>query len=57
MDKLTQIATNQLHPVKPIKYWEVRQNGVPIFRNNSVKICQYWRTNNGFNTATLHAIR
>lgn len=42
---------------KPVLFWEVRQNGVPIFRNNSVKICQYWRTNNGFNAATLHAIR
>ena len=57
MDNLTQTATRHLHPAKPVLYWEVRQNGVVIYRNTSIKLCQWWKKENGFLTATIHSIR
>lgn len=56
------MKTWQVPPVKPIqwaqpKYYEVRQNGVVIYRNTSIKLCQWWKKENGFLTATIHSIR
>lgn len=37
----TEAAAHRLqHPLNPIKYWQVVQNGKPVYENNSVALCQ-----------------
>jgi hypothetical protein len=54
MDKLTQIATKQLHQRKEIKYWAAYDGLREVDRNNSIALLRYKHSGKGY---TFKAVR